>query len=236
MIRYDLKGPSYVVKAACSSSLVALHDAVRSVRSGDCASAIVCGTSLIFTPTASMAMHPALSPDGMCKSFDASANGYARGEAINAIYIKRFSDAVRDSDPIRAIIRGTATNFDGKTPGITMPSTAAHERLMRKAYEDAHLDPCETPFIDAHGTGTLIGDPLEANAIGRVFGGQRGVYIGSVKPNLGHGEGAGGINSVLKMVLALENQMILPNIFFETPNPKIEFKETNMKVPVSLGF
>ncbi|GJP94927.1 polyketide synthase [Aspergillus niger] len=232
---YDLRGPSFTIKAGCSSSLIALHDAVRAIRAGDCSGALVAGTNLIFSPTMSIAMteQGVLSPDGSCKTFDAAANGYARGEAINAIYVKSLSDAIKDNDKIRAVIRATATNCDGKTPGMSMPSSEGHEALIRRAYREASLDPTETVFVEAHGTGTPVGDPLEATAIARVFGGNNDpVYIGSVKPNLGHSEGASGVSSVIKAVLALENMTIPPNINFSTPNPKIPFQEANMEVPI----
>jgi acyl transferase domain-containing protein len=231
---YDLKGPSFTIKSGCSSSMIALHEAARAIHAGDCTSAIIAGTNLIISPTMSIAMteQGVLSPDGACKSFDISADGYARGEAINAIYIKRLSDALRDGDNIRSVIRATASNCDGKTPGMTLPSSESHESMMRRAYKEACLDPTQTAFVEAHGTGTKIGDPLEATAIARIFGGEKGVYIGSVKPNLGHSEGASGVTSILKTVLALENSTIPPNINFSTPNPQIPFETSNMKVPV----
>lgn len=145
---YDLRGPSATVKSACSSSMMALHDAVRSIQAGDCDSAIVAGTSLIFTPTATGAMWPALSSDGICRSFDASANGYTRAEAINAMYIKPLGRAIQDKDPIRCVIRGVAANFDGKTSNITLPSSQLQEVMMRKAYADAGLDPKDTPYVE----------------------------------------------------------------------------------------
>jgi acyl transferase domain-containing protein len=231
---YDLKGPSFTIKSGCSSSMIALHEAARAIQAGDCTSAIIAGTNLILSPTMSIAMteQGVLSPDGACKSFDILADGYARGEAINAIYIKRLSEALRDGDNIRSVIRATASNCDGKTPGITLPSSESHVSMMRRAYKEACLDPTQTAFVEAHGTGTKIGDPLEATAIARVFGGEKGVYIGSVKPNLGHSEGASGVTSILKTVLALENSTIPPNINFSTPNPQIPFETSNMKVAI----
>lgn len=208
---------------------------MRAIRAGDCDGAIVAGTNLIFSPTMSMAMteQGVLSPDASCKSFDANANGYARGEAINAIFLKGLSSALRNGDPIRAVVRATSSNSDGKTPGMSMPSSESHMTLIQHAYHEAGLNPKDTVFVEAHGTGTPVGDPLEAIAISRVFGGrkERPFYLGSVKPNLGHSEGASGISSVLKVVLALENRKIPPNINFSIPNPKIPFNEANMVVP-----
>jgi acyl transferase domain-containing protein len=177
-----------------------------------------------------MSEHGTLSPDGSSKTFDADANGYARGEAINAIYIKRLDDALRDGNPIRAIIRSSATNFDGKTPGLSQPSAESQEALIRRAYAAARLPVDETTIIECHGTGTPVGDPLETRAVANVFG-KNGVYITSVKPNLGHSEGASGITSLIKMVLALENSVIPPNIKFNRGNPQIPWDEGKLKVP-----
>lgn len=145
------------------------------------------GTNMIIGPgmTLRMTEQGVLSPTGSCKTFDAAADGYARGEAVNAVYIKLLEDAIRDGDPIRAVIRSTAVNCDGKTPGITNPSSERHEQLMRQAYASAGLsDIHDTSFVECHGTGTPIGDPLEAAAVAKVFGGDRGTYIGSVSDGL----------------------------------------------------
>ena len=139
-----------VIKTGCSASLVGLHEACRALQSGDCTSAIVAGTSLIMGPTTSSAMtqEGILSPEGSCKTFDAAADGFARGEAINAVYIKRLNDAIRDKNPVRAIIRNTATNSDGKNQGLMTPNGKAHEALIRRVYLDAGLDPNETAFVE----------------------------------------------------------------------------------------
>ncbi|KAJ3519480.1 hypothetical protein NM208_g14113 [Fusarium decemcellulare] len=230
---YDLKGPSMVIKTGCSASLIGLHEACRALQNGDCSGAIVAGANLVMGPsaTAVMAGEGMLSPDGSSKTFDASANGYARGEAINAVYVKLLDDAIRDNNPIRAIIRNTGTNSDGRSQsGMMAPNSSAHEALMRKVYADIGLDPCKTAFVECHGTGTPTGDPIETTAVGNVFG-EHGVYIGSVKPNVGHSEGASGITSLIKGVLSLENSTIPPNIKFSKPNPKIPFGEKKLKVP-----
>jgi acyl transferase domain-containing protein/2-polyprenyl-3-methyl-5-hydroxy-6-metoxy-1,4-benzoquinol methylase len=232
-MRISTNRPSITVKTGCSAALVALHDACRAVISGDCESAVIGGANLILAPGMSSALteQRVLSPEGSCKTFSADADGYARAEAINAIYIKPLSQAIRDGNPIRAIIRATATNSDGKTPGISVPNADAHERLMRHAYSRAGLkDLSETAFVECHGTGTPTGDPIEANAVGRVFG-EFGVYIGAVKPNLGHSEGASGLTSLIKVVLALEHQTIPPNIKFVESNPKIAFNKYSLVVP-----
>ncbi|PYH62465.1 type I polyketide synthase [Aspergillus niger CBS 101883] len=231
--QYDLRGPSCTVRTACSSSLVGLHMAQRAIATGRCSSAIVAGTSLLLTPTYTIAMteERALSPDGKCKTFDASADGYARGEAINAIYVKKLEDAIRDNDPIRGVIRGTSTNSDGKTTGLSTPSAEAQAELILKAYEQAGIsDLSQTAYIEAHGTGTTIGDRTEAAGIAKAFG-QKGIILGAVKPNLGHSEAASGLTGLIKAVLALEHRQIPPNIHFSTPNPGIPFEEARLKVP-----
>ncbi|KAK2748478.1 Type I Iterative PKS [Myotisia sp. PD_48] len=231
---FDIKGPSMTIRTGCSAALVALNEACAAISKGDCEGALVGGVNLILGPgmTAAMTEQGILSKDGMCKTFSAQANGYARGEAATAIYIKPLADAIRDGNPIRAVIRGTSHNVDGKTPGISQPSTDAQEALMRRAYQVAGIsDFSKTAMVECHGTGTAIGDPIEARAVARVFG-EKGVYIGSVKPNMGHTEGASGLVSLIKMVMALENRTIPPNIFFKTPNPNIPFEEGKLTVPL----
>ncbi|KAI0176547.1 hypothetical protein GGR52DRAFT_571510 [Hypoxylon sp. FL1284] len=204
----------------------------RALQFGDASAAVVAGTNLILGPslTAFMTAEGVLSPDGSCKSFDASANGYARAEGITAVYIKRLTDAVRDGNPIRAVIRGTAANSDGKSQGMLVPRGEALESLMNKVYSDAGLNPSDTAFVECHGTGTSVGDPIETAAVASIFGND-GVYIGSVKPNIGHCEGSAGLASLIKAVLSLENKTIPPNIKFNTPNPKIPFGEKKLTVP-----
>ncbi|GKZ40786.1 type I Iterative Polyketide synthase (PKS) [Aspergillus brasiliensis] len=194
--QYDLTGPSMCVKTACSSSLVALHLAIQALRNGDCESAIVAGTNLIQSPiwTVAISEEGALSPDGNCKTFDASANGYARAEGINAIYIKKLDDALRAKDPIRSIIRGTSVSSDGRTIGFSTPSAASQERLIRATYRQAGIaDISETPYVECHGTGTAVGDPTEVQAICDALG-TNGTIIGAIKPNLGHAEAASGLS------------------------------------------
>jgi acyl transferase domain-containing protein/SAM-dependent methyltransferase len=222
------------IRTACSSALVGLNEAVLAIQRGDCEGAVIGGANLIFAPaaTAFMTEKGVLSPDGSCKTFSADANGYARGEAITAVFIKPLKAALRDGNPIRAVIRSVVSNSDGKTPGISHPSTESQEALIRKAYYTAGInDFSKTAFVECHGTGTSTGDPVETNAVARVFG-DSGVLIGSVKPNLGHSEGASGLTSLIKGVLALENRIVPPNIKFSSPNPKIPFKERNLTVPV----
>ncbi|KAE8155307.1 hypothetical protein BDV25DRAFT_135054 [Aspergillus avenaceus] len=233
---YDLRGPSVTIRTGCSSSMVGLHEACQALYMGECSSAIVGGTSLIMSPTmtTTMSENLVLSSSGLCRTFDAAADGYGRGEAINVIYIKPLNDALVDGDPIRAIIRSTAVNCDGKTPSITTPGAEAQERLIRRAYKKARIEGEEvfkTAFFECHGTGTIVGDTAETTGVANIFG-EKGIYIGAVKPNVGHSEGASGITSIIKCVLALENHVIPPNVHFTAPNPKIPFDTAKLHVPV----
>ncbi|KAF4231532.1 hypothetical protein CNMCM8980_005228 [Aspergillus fumigatiaffinis] len=232
--QYDLRGPSMTLRTACSSSLVGLHEACQALYSGECSSALVAGTNLILTPTmtTSMSDNMVISPSGVCRTFDAAADGYGRGEAVNAIYIKPLAAALRDKDPIRAVIRSTAINCDGKTPSITTPGSEAQERLVRRTYRKALIDDiARTGFFECHGTGTVVGDTAEASVVAKIFS-TDGIHIGAVKPNVGHSEGASGITSIIKCVLALENKIIPPNAYFEQPNPGIPFKQAKLHVPI----
>ncbi|XPS73997.1 Mycolipanoate synthase [Ascochyta lentis] len=231
---YDLLGPSVLIKTACSATAGALNSAVLAIHSGSCSSAIVAGANLILTPRASIEMSAlgVLAPDGDCKTFDAKANGFARGESACALYVKPFRDAVRDGNPIRAVIRACNSNADGGDGSRTFgtPNAAAQEALIRHTYASAGLSLAETKVIELHGTGTPVGDPLETAAIAQCFGGGPEVYIGSIKPNLGHGEGASSMASIIKAVLALESRTVIPNIKFNEPNPKIPWNR-NLVVP-----
>ncbi|KAF5665038.1 polyketide synthase [Fusarium denticulatum] len=230
----DLNGPCMTVRTACSAALICLNEAFQAIQNGICEAAVVGGANLIMAPgmTAFMTEKGVLSPEGHCRTFSADANGYARGEAVTAVFVKPLEAAIRDGNPIRAVIRSVVSNSDGKTPGIAQPSTDSQEALMRKAYQDAGIsDVSKTAFVECHGTGTPVGDPIETNAVARVFG-DAGVYIGSVKPNLGHSEGASGLTSLIKAVLSLENRTIPPNIKFTSGNPKIPFQERKLTVPL----
>lgn len=173
---------SMTIQTGCSSSLVGLHEACQALYSGECSSAIVAGTNLVLAPTMTTTMsdNMVLSPSGMCRTFDEKADGYGRGEAINAIYIKRLSDAVRDKDPVRSVIRATSTNCDGKTPSITTPGSQSQERLIRRAYEKAQIkDISQTGFFECHGTGTTVGDTSETSVVANLFK-EKGTVIGAV--------------------------------------------------------
>ncbi|KAI1211603.1 uncharacterized protein F4807DRAFT_473071 [Annulohypoxylon truncatum] len=231
----NLKGPSMVVRTGCSASLYSLHLACQALQAGHIPSALVGGVNIIMNPAKveTMVNLGVLSKDASSRSFDANANGYARGEAANMILVKRLDDALRDGNPIRAVIRATASNCDGKTPGLSKPNSEAHEKLIRASYSAAGLEDeiGKTAFFECHATGTSSGDPEEAGAVANIFGDKGGVYIGSVKPNLGHSEGASGLTSLLKCVLALEHKTIPPNIKFHQPNPNIPFEQGGLRVP-----
>ncbi|KAL4993533.1 hypothetical protein BDV10DRAFT_199502 [Aspergillus recurvatus] len=230
-----LTGPSMTIRTACSSSMMALHAACQALYTGECSSAVVGGCNLILSPrmTTTMSEIGVMSPTGDCRSFDAQADGYARGEAVNAIHIKRLSHALRDGDPIRSVIRSVCINSDGPRSPLFVPSPESHELLIRRCHQLAGIaDLSQTAMIECHGTGTKVGDVQEGRAVGNVFSDIGGVLIGSVKPNLGHSEGASALTSIIKMVLALEKQTIPPNINFSTPNPMIPFGPARLRVPV----
>ncbi|KAL8727064.1 MAG: hypothetical protein Q9166_006307 [cf. Caloplaca sp. 2 TL-2023] len=237
---YDLRGPSVSFDTACSSSLVALHMACHAIResTSDSRQAIIGGTNLMLVPDLMTTMTPLhfLSPDSQCFSFDDRANGYVRGEGISIMVLKHVDDAIRDRDCIRAVIRGTGVNSDGKTPGITLPSSAAQTSLIRKVYTRAGLNPADTGYFEAHGTGTSAGDPLEVGAIASVFDRTSAdcpapLYIGSVKPNIGHLEAGAGLAGLIKTVFILETGVIPPQINFVNANPKLRLEERNFVVP-----
>ncbi|KAI1653021.1 hypothetical protein F4813DRAFT_400491 [Daldinia decipiens] len=234
---FDLHGPSIHVDSACSSSLLALDLACQSLRAGEASSAIVTGANLILGPTIYQMLSSLnfLSADSRCYSFDHRANGYARGEGVIALVIKPLSDAVRDGDMIRAVIRSTSSNQDGHTPGLTQPSPQAQEDLIRQVYKKANLPLDVTRYFEAHGTGTPVGDPIEMKAIGKVFRTSRSpedpLYVGSVKANIGHLEGSSGLAGVLKSILILEKGIIPGNANFEKINPKIDADFYNVRVP-----
>ncbi|KAK3324470.1 fatty acid synthase S-acetyltransferase [Cercophora scortea] len=233
---YNLLGPSLAVDTGCSSSLNALHLACQTLRNGEATMGLVGGCNLFYgaDSIATLAHMNFLSTDGVCYSFDHRANGYSRGEGFGFVVLKMLSDALRDGDTIRAVIRATGSNQDGRTPGITNPSSEAQEALIRETYARAGLDLKTTRYFEAHGTGTPVGDPLEARAMGSAFKDERSVeqplIVGAVKSNIGHLEGASGIAGLIKATLVLEHGVIPPNIWFEKPNPKID-PEWNLKFP-----
>ncbi|KAF7931189.1 uncharacterized protein EAE97_009398 [Botrytis byssoidea] len=236
---FNTLGTSVNIDTACSSSLVALDLACQSLRSGESKLSIAGGANLIlaadlFYILSDMNM---LSTDSRCWSFDERGNGYARGEGVGILILKRVIDAIKDGDTIRAVIRSTGSNHDGFTPGITQPNQKSQELLIRDCYAKAGLNLNRTGYFEAHGTGTPVGDPIEANALGNVFRNGRDksnpLHVGAVKSNIGHLEGASGIAGVVKTILALEKGIIPPNTNFHTVNPRIDSDFLRIKFPTS---
>ncbi|KAH0404852.1 putative polyketide synthase, partial [Aureobasidium melanogenum] len=232
---FDWHGAAITIDTACSSSLVAVHNAMQTLRDGDSQMAVACGSNLILGPESYIieSKLKMLSPDGRSRMWDKDANGYARGDGVAAIVLKRLSTALADGDHIECIIRETGINQDGATPGLTMPSASAQQTLIRRTYEKAGLDLANTndrpQYFEAHGTGTPAGDPVEAEAISAsFFGGSEQkaagspLYVGSIKTVLGHTEGTAGIAAIMKASLAIQDSTIPPNLLFSNLNPNIE--------------
>ncbi|WYZ36704.1 hypothetical protein EsH8_II_000210 [Colletotrichum jinshuiense] len=236
---YNLRGPSMTIDTACSSSLTAFHLACQSIRTGEAEMSVVAGANLMFGPDMSILLGAAkiLSPEGKSKMWDANANGFARGEGFGVTILKPLDAALRDGDTIRAVVLASAANEDGRTPGISLPNSEAQQALIRTAYRNAGVDPAETGYVEAHGTGTQAGDPLEARAILTTIGNQPNrkseLYVGSVKTNIGHLEGAAGVAGVIKAALAVERGLIPQNLWFEELNPQIDLPD-NVKIPTTL--
>ncbi|MCM2369159.1 type I polyketide synthase [Aporhodopirellula aestuarii] len=233
----DLRGPSMSIDTACSSSLVAAHLAIRSLRSNECDAAIVGGVNAILTPETTLAFTQAhmLSPDGKCRPFDDQANGYVRGEGCGIVILKRLSDAVSNGDMILATIRGSAVNQDGLTSGITAPRGTAQVEVIRRALRDARCSPDDVSYVEAHGTATPLGDPIELGALAEVFRargaeGEQPCYLGSVKANIGHTETAAGMASLIKTVLMLSNQTIPAQTHFQKLNPHAGIDQSRLQV------
>ncbi|ASC74060.1 Polyketide synthase [Halomicronema hongdechloris C2206] len=232
----NLRGPSLAIDTACSSSLVAVHLACQSLRQGESSLAIAGGVNLILRPelTIGFSKLTALSPDGRCKAFDANANGFVRSEGAGAVVLKPLGRALADGDPIYAVLRGSAINQDGRSNGLTAPNREAQEAVIRQAYRQAGLAPHQSHYIEAHGTGTLLGDPIEAKALGNVLTDNQPpaqpVRLGSVKSNLGHLEAAAGIASLIKTALCLHHRTLVPSLHFQQPNPHIPFDQLPLQV------
>jgi acyl transferase domain-containing protein len=235
-----LRGPAVSIDTACSSSLVALHMAARSVRSRECRFALVGGANLLFSPQllVSLCQSRALAPDGRCKPFTAAADGYGRGEGVAVAVLMRLDDAMQEGRPVLAVLRGTAVNHDGAASGLTVPSGPAQQEVIRAALHEAGIAPDEVSYIEAHGTGTSLGDPIEAAGLAAVFGPGRPetagpVIVGSVKARLGHLEAAAGIAGLVKVVLMLQHEEILADLR-ETDgalNPLIPWATNRLEVP-----
>ncbi|HKT84232.1 MAG TPA: beta-ketoacyl synthase N-terminal-like domain-containing protein, partial [Solirubrobacterales bacterium] len=236
-----LAGPSLIVDAAQSSSLVAVHLACESLRRGESGVALAGGVHLNLDPRGALgaARIGALSPDGRCFTFDARANGFVRGEGGGIVVLKPLADALADDDRIYCVIRGSAVNNDGGGPGLTAPSQAAQEAVLRGAYRRAGVRRSEVQYVELHGSGTPVGDPVEAAALGAVLGAGRGgdapLAVGSAKTNVGHLEGAGGIAGLIKAALALDRGRIPASLNFERPNPAIPLDRLGLRVQGELG-
>ena len=231
---FDLRGPSLALDTACSSSIVALHQARRSIESGECEAAVVGGVSLHLHPYGFVGFSKAsmLAADGRCRPFDAAGQGYVRSEGGAVVLLKPLGRALADGDRVLAVIAATVVNTDGHKNGLTVPSCEGQTRLLREAYAEARIEPAEIDYLEAHGTGTAVGDPIEARAIGEALGRQRppgrALPIGSVKSNLGHLEAAAGMASLVKVLLAIRHRRVPATIHLAQPNPQIPFEELNL--------
>src|SRR6202012_3374816 len=230
------EGPAVAVDTACSSSLVAVHQAVQALHSGDCDLAVAGGVNVLLSPVTVVAASRArmLSPVGQCKTFDASADGYVRSEGCGILVLKRLSDAERDGDRIAAVIPGSAVNQDGASSGLTVPNGGAQQRLISTALARAGLAGGDVDYLEAHGTGTPLGDPIEVQAAGAVYGAARDadrpLLMGSVKTNIGHTESASGAAGLIKVVLSLQNGVLPQSLHFDNPSPHIPWGSLPVKV------
>ncbi len=233
-----LRGPSFPVDTACSSSLVATHLAIQSLRNGECRLAVAGGVNIILSPETTIALTKAhmLSADGRCKTFDSRADGFVRGEGGGIILLKRLSDALADGDNILALIRGSAVNQDGRSNGLTAPNGPSQENVIRAALENARVAPGQISYVETHGTGTSLGDPIEVQALAAALseGRSDALMIGSVKTNIGHLESAAGIAGIIKTVLMLQHNEVPPHLHLQTPNPYIPWAELPVKIPTQL--
>ncbi|KAL2751801.1 hypothetical protein ACRALDRAFT_1053174 [Sodiomyces alcalophilus JCM 7366] len=234
----DLKGPSLTIDTGCSGSLVALHQACQSIRTGESDLAIVGGSQLILHPDQTLSMNQIgmMNPDGKCYVFDDRGDGYARGEGTAAVVLKRLDEAIKDNDPIQAVIVHSGVNQDGKTQGIQLPNADAQAALAKSVYEEAGLDPAKTVYVEAHGTGTQVGDAAEMSSIYQVFchgkERERDILVGSVKANIGHLESTSGLAGLLKAILTLKNGQVPGVLDLQTPKPALELGHRPIKVPL----
>ena len=232
---FDLRGPSMAVDTACSSSLVATHLACQSLRSGESDLALTGGVNLLLSPELTITFSQArmLAPDGRCKTFDAKADGYVRGEGCGIVILKRLSDALRDGDNILALIRGSAVNQDGRSNGLTAPNGLAQQEVIRRALTNAGVAPHQVGYVETHGTGTPLGDPIEIASLRAVLDDEESksrVVVGSVKTNIGHLESAAGIAGLIKSVLALQNEAIPPHLHLKEVNPYLPLEDSRLEI------
>lgn len=231
---FDFRGPSLNVDTACSSSLVSVHQAVRELRYGSCEVAIAGGVNILASPFVSTAFGElgVISPSGAIHAFSDDADGFVRADGAGVVVLKRLADAEAAGDEILAVIKGSATNSDGHSNGLTAPNPEAQIDVLRRAYADAGIDPATVDYVETHGTGTILGDPIEASALGAVLGPRRetDTLIGSVKSNIGHSESAAGIASLIKVVLSIQNDTVPPSVNFSEPNRYIDFEKERLEV------
>jgi len=232
-----LQGPTMTVDTACSSSLVSVHLACQSLRAGECNLALAGGVNIILSPLEIVSMCKAhmLAADGRCKTFDARANGYARGEGCGVVALKRLSDAMTNGDTIHALIRGSAVNQDGASSGLTVPNAAAQQAVIREALARAGVEPLQVSYVEAHGTGTPLGDPIEVRALNAILGKDRPadqpLMIGTVKTNIGHLESSAGVAGLIKVVLALQHKEIPPLLHLQELNPSVSWNDVPIVIP-----
>jgi acyl transferase domain-containing protein len=235
-----LRGPSMAIDTACSSSLVAIHLACQALRAGECQIALAGGVNVILAPeiTISFCKTRMLSPTGRCKTFDAHADGYVRGEGCGLVVLKRLSAALQDEDHILAVVRGSAVNQDGRSSSLTAPNGLAQQEVVRMALEASGIRPAEVDYVEAHGTGTAIGDPIEIEALSAVLregrDARRPFLVGSVKTNIGHLEAAAGVAGLIKIILSLQNEEIPPHLHLEQINPRISLEASKAAIPTCL--
>lgn len=233
---YNLKGPSISIDTACSGSLVSVHLACQSIWNNSADSAVAGGVNIMINPESTVMMSKGnfLSPDGLCKSFDESGNGYVRSEGVGVVYLKPLSKALAENNKIYAVIKSSSCNSDGYTKeGFTVPSESSQTAMLKKAYADANVEVSKVQYIEAHGTGTPVGDPIETKAFANVFSNRSSedaLLIGSVKTNIGHLEGAAGIAGLIKLSLSIKNKTIPGNLHFNKINPKIDLENWKLKV------
>ncbi|SIS21142.1 polyketide synthase Pks13 [Williamsia sterculiae] len=233
---YDFRGPSVAIDTACSTSLVAIHQAVRSLRSGESDLALAGGVNMLITPAATLGFDSlgVQAKDGRIKAFSSDADGMIRAEGGGLVVLKRLADARRDGDKVLAVVAGSAVNSDGRSNGLPAPNPEAQVEVLRSAYRDAAIDPRDVDYIEAHGTGTILGDPIETDALGRVVGRGRAddkpALLGSVKTNFGHLEAAAGSAGIAKVVLALQHDELPPSLNYAGPNPYIQFDQAHLRV------
>ncbi len=233
---FDLHGPSMAVDTACSASLVCIHQATQAILNGECAAALAGGVNILadIGPWLGFSRASMLSPEGRCKSFDESGNGYVRSEGGGLVLLKPLEDAERDGDHIHCVIRATGVNSDGRTLGLSMPNGDAQRSLLEQVYGESGVAADDVFYVEAHGTGTSVGDPIECEALGSVLGAPRTdgslCHIGSIKSNIGHLEPASGIAGLTKIILSMKHREVPANLHYSTPNPKIDFDDWRLNV------